>query len=288
VSPAVLLNTPQARPVPGANVTFATTVGQGDLTAPGSGTQSPTVVVTTGATGVATVGSWVVGPGANTVTATTVYPVPAGSVGVTVLGATPTYQATGTDIMPYIDSSGFSNGYSYLLFNPNAGIVPTVDTVGFQTVTLTSGSQLPAGWITNASAPFGSGDIGQVCPLDQYVQSLVWNTSGDTQGSPSVLLLVRPITLSANYTGSLQINVAIDNDIIVYLNGVELSPTNGAMPNPNDFNYYSHEGCATEGTYTFAVPNSALHLGATPNVLAIRAQDRGEIGYVDVQVLPAP
>jgi hypothetical protein len=288
VSPAVSLNTPQGRPVPGANVTFATTVGQGDLTPPGSTTESPSVVVTTGANGVAAVGSWVVGPGANTVTATTVYPVPVGSVGVKVLGPTPTYQATGTDIMPYIDSSGFSGGYSYLLFNPNAGISPTVDTVGFQTVTLTGSSQLPAGWVANGVAPFGSGDVGQTCPLDQYVQSLVWNTSGDTQSSPSVLLLVRPFTLSANFTGSVQINVAIDNDIILYLNGVELAPTNGAQPNPADYNYYSHEGCATEGTFTFAVPNSALHLGGTPNVLAVRAQDRGEIGYVDVQVLPAP
>ena len=154
-------------------------------------------------------------------------------------------------------------------------------------MTLTGTNQLPAGWVSGATAPFGSGDVGQTCPLDQFVQSLVWNTSGDGQGSPSVLLLVRPITLPANYTGSLQINVAIDNDIIVYLNGVALAPTNGAQPNPNDFNYYSHEGCATEGTFTFAVPHAALHLGSTPNVLAIRAQDRGEIGYVDVQVLPA-
>jgi hypothetical protein len=288
VSPAVLLTTPNARPVPGANVTFATTVGQGDLTAPGSPTQSPTVVVTTGANGVAAVGSWIVGPGANTVTATTVFPVPAGSVGVTVLGATPTYQATGTDIMPFIDSSGFSNGYSYLLFNPNAQISPSVDTVGFQTVTLTGSSQLPAGWITGASAPFGSGSVSQVCPLDQYVQSLVWNTSGDGQTNPSVLLAVRPFGLPASYTGSIQISVAIDNDIILYLNGVALSPTNGAQPNPNDFNYYSHEGCATEGSFTYAVPNSALHLGGTPNVLAVRAQDRGEIGYLDVQIVPAP
>jgi hypothetical protein len=287
LSPGVLLNTPNARPVPGANVTFATTVGQGDLTPPGSTTQSPTVVVTTGANGVATVGSWIVGPGANTVTATTVYPVPVGSIGVTVLGATPTYQATGTDILPYIDSSGFSNRYSYLLFNPNAQIIPAVDTTGFQTVTFTGSSQLPAGWVTGASAPFGSGSIGQTCPLDQYVQSMVWNTSGDVGGSPSVLLLVRPFTLPASYTGSVQISVAIDNDIIVYLNGVQLAPTNGAQPNPNDFNYYSHEGCATEGTFTFTIPNSALRLGAAPNVLAVRAQDRGQIGYVDVQILPA-
>jgi len=289
VSPAVLVNTPNARPVPGANVTFATTVGQGDLTAPGSTTQMASVVVTTGANGVASVGSWIVGPGANTVTATTVFPVPVGSVGVTVLGTMPTYQATGTDILPYIDSSGFSSGYSYLLFNPNAGIVPAVDTTGFQNVALTGSSQLPSGWVSGASAPFGSGDVSGIsCPLDAFVQSLVWNTSGDTQGSPSVLLVVRPITLSANYTGSLQISVAIDNDIIVYLNGVALAPTNGAQPNPADFNYYSHEGCATEGTFTFAVPHSALRLGTTPNVLAIRAQDRGAIGYLDVQVLPAP
>lgn len=288
IVPAVQLNTPQGRPVPGANVTFATTVGQGDLTAPGSTTESPSVVVTTGTLGGGAVGSWVVGPGANTVTATTVYPVPTGSVGVGVLGGTPTYQATGTDIMPYLDSASFSGGYSYLLFNPNAQIIPTVDTVGFQTVTLTGSNQLPAGWFSGGVAPFGSGSVqGTTCPLDQFVQTL-WNTSGDGQSNPSVLLLVRPFGLPANFTGSVQISVAIDNDIIVYLNGVELSPTGGAQPNPSDFNYFSHEGCATEGTFTFAVPNSALHLGGTPNVLAIRAQDRGAVGYVDVQVIPAP
>jgi len=44
-----------------------------------------------------------------------------------------------------------------------------------------------------------------------------------------------------------------------------------------------HEGCATLDSFTFSVPTSDLVRGGT-NLVAVRARDRGTIGYVDVRV----
>jgi|GEM_PF-849308 len=273
LAPAVLVSTPNGHtPIPGATVTFAVTAGQGDLTPTGSTTQSSSVVVATGTNGIAATGSWIVGPGANTVTGTAVYPVPSGSVGVTVLGPAPTFQANGTDILPYADSSGYSGGYSYLVPADN----PTIDTTGFAQATYS-----PAGWASGV-APFGGpipNTTGTSCPLFPLVQ-----TAWDNSVEPSILLLRRPFVLPASFTGSVQIGIAIDNDVQVYFNGQALtSPTTGQTPDASGF--FEHGGCASDNTLVFSIPNSSLVLGGS-NLLALRARDDGVLAYVDVQVLP--
>ncbi len=78
VSPSVLVQDAFGNAVAGVQVTFAVLAGGGDLTNP---------VVNTGATGVATVGSWTLGTGANTLSATV--------TGAGISGNPVTFSATG-------------------------------------------------------------------------------------------------------------------------------------------------------------------------------------------------
>jgi hypothetical protein len=68
-APLVLVTTPTDVPMAGITVTFTVTGGGGKLTAVGSTTPVTSVVATTDAAGNATVGSWILGTGTNTVTA---------------------------------------------------------------------------------------------------------------------------------------------------------------------------------------------------------------------------
>src|SRR6185295_7982704 len=79
--PSVLVVDGDGNPAAGVTVTFAITTGAGSLTGP---------VQTTNAAGVATVGSWVLGAGANTLTANTP------STGTVFTGGPVTFTATGT------------------------------------------------------------------------------------------------------------------------------------------------------------------------------------------------
>jgi hypothetical protein len=68
-APLVQVSTPSGSPVSGVTVTFTVTGGGGTLTAVGSGTPVTSVVTATDGEGKATVGSWILGTGTNTVTA---------------------------------------------------------------------------------------------------------------------------------------------------------------------------------------------------------------------------
>jgi hypothetical protein len=67
------------------------------------------------------------------------------------------------------------------------------------------------------------------------------------------------------------VNVAIDNDVSVFVNGYDVS---GGLQ--------MHEHCPSLDSFTFAVPSSVLRVG--PNLLAVRGRDRGFLAYLDVQV----
>jgi hypothetical protein len=67
------------------------------------------------------------------------------------------------------------------------------------------------------------------------------------------------------------VNVAIDNDVSVFVNGYDVS---GGLQ--------MHEMCPSRDSFTFAVPDSVLQVG--PNLLAVRGRDRGLFAYLDVQV----
>ena len=70
----------------------------------------------------------------------------------------------------------------------------------------------------------------------------------------------------------LVVNVAIDNDVHVFINGHDIS---GGLQ--------VHDGCPSRDSMIFAVPDSVLNVGGT-NLLAVRARDRGVLAYLDVEV----
>ncbi len=72
-------------------------------------------------------------------------------------------------------------------------------------------------------------------------------------------------------TGSVQVGVAIDNDISVWCNGVDVS---GGVRTSG--------GCAVRDRYVFNVPDSALVAGE--NVIAVRAHDYGSVTFFDARV----
>ena len=109
-------------------------------------------------------------------------------------------------------------------------------------------------------AAFGSGGF---CPLDTTVTTF-WPLDTD-------LLLRKSFFLPAN-TSDIEVAVAIDNDVQVFVNGSDIST--GLRLN---------EGCAVRDRFVFPVPEHILVRGGD-NLLAVRARDRGAISYVDVEV----
>ena len=93
-------------------------------------------------------------------------------------------------------------------------------------------------------------------------------TGGWTNNSD--LLLRRTFQAPAG-VGSGSVQVRVDNDVIVYVNGVLL----GTAP---------HEGCAgTNPPAPIAIPAGRLHAG--DNLLALRARDRLDQRYIDAKVV---
>ncbi len=135
-------------------------------------------------------------------------------------------------------------------------------TAGFQSPSFVEG----AGWQTG-TAPFGSGGS---CPLDPTVAT---NWPIGSNEAPSDLLLRKFIDLPSDFVQDLEIDVAIDNDVQVWVNGVDIS---GGLK--------VHENCAAfdEPGFIFTAPNGILQAGR--NLLAVRARDRGVISFVDLKI----
>ncbi len=157
-------------------------------------------------------------------------------------------------------------GYSYLLTSEGAG--PTdFHLPSFDDATWSVGN-----------APFYGGPFPYSnCTLynatDRSVAT-VWPIGTTAAGGASDLLVRKQFSMSA--AGQVSIQVAIDNDVQVFLNGVDVS---GGMK--------KHEGCATRP----ALNNDFTFLGsvqAGENVIAIRARDRGVISYLDIRVALVP
>jgi hypothetical protein len=70
---------------------------------------------------------------------------------------------------------------------------------------------------------------------------------------------------------NVMVNVAIDNDASVFVNGYDISS-----------GLQMHELCPSRDSFTFTVPDSILQVG--PNLLAVRGRDRGALAYLDLQV----
>jgi hypothetical protein len=277
--PSTQLSTKLGAAVPKVNVLFSVTGGGGTV----GGSSSSTVA--TDATGVATVSSWVVNTGPNSVQAVGTYadptvsfaPAPVGSGFPQAVAIDPangvSFTATGGDVVPY--------GSSYLFLDGPQGHDAGFQSPGFPT----------AGW-SAGNGPFGSGNVGgTVCAINTepgFTLNQSWVVGTD-------LLLRKSFALPSWWTAPLTVTAAIDNDIAVYVNGNPLTFYNDAplysFSGPDAGNYsfnsesgfISHENCATKGSLTFTIPAAFLNLGGQ-NTLAIRARDRGSVNYVDAKI----
>jgi hypothetical protein len=163
------------------------------------------------------------------------------------------------------------------------------------------------GWVVSTSpfgtAPFGSGtsvDGNQFgCALSNLPNlNLAWPTfplqtsTGNLNQDPSsVFLMQSTFFVPADWTPDIQIGVAIDNDIQIFLNGVDITSqgtvAQGTSASYDGSQFLIHDGCATQDSYVIQLHANAFHRGTSPNVLAVRARDRGAESYVDLRVSPA-
>ncbi|TVP42919.1 MAG: hypothetical protein EA350_14630 [Gemmatimonadales bacterium] len=114
--------------------------------------------------------------------------------------------------------------------------------------------------------------------------SNVWPLGSNS--TPSVITLTKEFTLPAHATGA-TVWAAIDNDIRVFVNGVDVTPgfqigqtNNGELGSDG---WLTHENCTMPDAYSFPVPATAVNSGGV-NTLTIHARDRGTIGFVDVRI----
>ena len=121
-------------------------------------------------------------------------------------------------------------------------------------------------------AGFGFNNTANNCPLVLSGTHTAW-PAGDGE-SPSYLYLRRDVTVGTS--GVLTINVAIDNDIIVYVDGNEVI-------SDGEGGFATHEGCPTLNSMT-----GSIFVGAGTHKIAIVAQDRGGSTYFDAAVTFAP
>lgn len=117
----------------------------------------------------------------------------------------------------------------------------------------------------DAAFATGRGGFGSVgsCELNRTARNTDWPVVTD-------ILLRREIELPSDAT-QLTVSGAIDNDIQIYLNGVEISQ-----------GLQTAEGCAERNEFSVSAPDNLLRSGR--NVVAIRARDRGAVAYVDARV----
>jgi hypothetical protein len=273
--PSTIVKTAKGALVAKVNVLFSVTGGDGTVT--------PASAIATGATGVATLASWVINAGSNTVQAMGTYAdpsvtfatAPTGSDFPQAVAVDPaagiTFTATGGDVIPY------GSSYSYLSGAYDVGS-------DFQKTDFT-----PTGF-TTGSAPFGTAGTSTCAIFSDSPLQTSWGINSD-------LLLRTSFSMPSGWNKPLTISAVIDNDVIMYVNGHPLTVdgNNTLYSYPNNGNYsfdpstgfVKHENCATKDELTFTVPAGFLVGGQ--NLLAIRARDRGGVNYIDLKVTaPAP
>src|SRR5262249_2254563 len=106
----------------------------------------------------------------------------------------------------------------------------------------------------------GAGGFGPGC--GNLPMGTPWDGNSD-------ILLRRTFTLAPGST-RFQVGVAFDNDIQVFINGVDISG-----------GFVTSEGCAFQDRFVFDVPEWLLHPGE--NVFALRGRDRGVVAYADTR-----
>jgi hypothetical protein len=145
-APQVLVSTPNDVPMPNITVTFTVTAGGGKLTAVGDNALVTSVVATTDAEGKATVGSWVLGTGTNTVTAVATPPHlnsgidPIGGLTFTATALPPVKLAFGTQ--PVTTTAGSSFTVTALVQDAQGHTVPASSATVTLALTAANGAVL--------------------------------------------------------------------------------------------------------------------------------------------------
>jgi hypothetical protein len=131
--------------------------------------------------------------------------------------------------------------------------------------------EVPVDWASSAGSPFEStgaapfGSPNTNCALNNAGFATAWPAGTNT------FLFARK-TFALGSATTVRIGVAIDNDVQVFVDGVDVS---GGLQ--------LHENCPTQDSFVFNVP-----LSAGSHIIAIRARDRGTSSYLDVQVTILP
>ncbi|MEO7986997.1 MAG: hypothetical protein ABI766_10725 [Gemmatimonadales bacterium] len=257
-SPAVVVKSKNGRPIANVPVTFA--VGDG-----GSVNGGSTQIVPTDGNGVATASNWVPGstPGNYTLTATPTHVDQVGTIGTLApykpealfSPASQTFTAT------VVGSLGYgATQYRYRVLSE--GSPPT----GFQNDGFDDSE-----WSTG-DAGFGHNDTANNCPLILSDTKTVWPEN-------SQILLRKRFTLPGGGSTGI-VSVAIDNDIKVFVNGVDITSTGAEGLDEEGF--ARHDGCPSRGSFTF----TANDLNPGVNLLVIQGRDRGGSTFVDASVDP--
>ncbi len=121
-------------------------------------------------------------------------------------------------------------------------------------------------------------DEGEQCPLGS-TRKTDWPAYTD--------LLLRKTFEVPSGVGHIKVRVAIDNDVQVFVNGMDLTASGVPDSLEGGFEgfqggFQRHGGCAWRDSFVFPVPEGILQVGS--NLLAIRARDRGVISYADLRV----
>ena len=210
----------------------------------------------------------------------------ASGTGTGITGKTKSFSPFGivdsADFVPYLNGGWVYHTPTFTA-PPAAG---TGDIPGFEQPNFT----LDATWVFNSSAfgnaPFGSTDAGFGCALNTLpFVNVVWPsfaqptpTGNLDQDASTDFLLRTSFFVPSTWSRDLQVGVAVDNDVEVFVNGTAVTPAG---------QFAIHEGCAAQDSFVFPVPRAMLVLG-NQNVLAIRARDRGGNSYIDARLSPAP
>lgn len=168
-----------------------------------------------------------------------------------------------------IDAMSYgSDGYLYMEHGPESeALWPPTDfeTPGFD----------DSGW-TLGGAPFWEKPGTANCAITPNGGvGTTWTAAGvGVVTNPTLfteILLRRHFFLPGD-ASNVEVGIAIDNDVQVWVNGVEVS---GGVR--------SHEGCATEDSFVFSVDIGDVTQPGM-NLLVVRGIDRGVMSYVDAQV----
>jgi hypothetical protein len=161
-----------------------------------------------------------------------------------------------------------SSGYSYLTLFCDDGCddPPT----GWELPSFNDGS-----WLVGQAA---FGNTSEACP--DLTPSIHTSWPGADDNAPSIL--IRKHFKAELGTSSVSIQLAIDNDAQVFVNGHNI--TGSASAPEDEGGFATHEGCAelNNSAFVFTAPAAFLNLGGD-NVIAIQGVDRGVMSYLDQQ-----